>query len=226
MEDGRRIILRAAMVSTKCHIWAVRLTRRLQSAGQALRRLAAEASRRWPAQLGYQPGGATIGLCGCFRHSKQPSTQSEGQSMSDVVMDERRVVPDLISPKKGIPLLAFGVTPDSEQLLSITLLHVPFGSLDRAYFDSPGPNLARNLLGLWPVKRRSKGAWYDISEGGERRSTNLTADPSPSSVRRCSRQSNAGWCTGGPSRRVNGWLLVLNGDCGEVFGEHCRIWDV
>jgi hypothetical protein len=34
------------------------------------------------------------------------------------------MVLDLISPKERIPLLAFGIAPDSEQLLSITLLHI------------------------------------------------------------------------------------------------------
>jgi hypothetical protein len=41
----------------------------------------------------------------------------------------------------------------------------------------------------------------------------------PQFLVRCrSRLSNTVWCRGGPSRRVNGRLLVLNGDCGEVVG--------
>jgi hypothetical protein len=77
MEDRCRVILCAGMVSTQLRIWVVRLTRRFRFVGQVPRRLAAEVSRRWPAQLGYLPGGATIEPCGCLDHSKQPSTRSE-----------------------------------------------------------------------------------------------------------------------------------------------------
>ena len=95
-------------------IWTVRLTRRLRFASQVLRRPAAEASHRWPAQLGYQPDGAIVGPCGCPGHSKQPGTRSGRQSVADAATDERMVILHLISPKKGIPLLAFSIAPDSE----------------------------------------------------------------------------------------------------------------
>lgn len=114
MEHWCRVLLCAAMVSTRRPVWTVRLTRRLRFASQALRRPAAEASRRWPAQLGYQPDGATIGPCGCLGHSKQPSTRSRRQSVTDAATDERMVILHLISPKKCIPLLAFSIAPDSE----------------------------------------------------------------------------------------------------------------
>ncbi len=117
MEDGRRVVLGAAMVSRKGPTWTDRLTRRLRFADQALHRLAAQASRRWPAQLGYQPGGATIGPCGYLDHSKQPNTRSGSQSVLEAVTAERTMVLHLISPEKRIPLLAFGIAPYSEQLL-------------------------------------------------------------------------------------------------------------
>jgi hypothetical protein len=75
------------------------LTRHLRYADQVLLRPAAVVSRRWPTQLGYLPGEATIGPCDCPDHSRQPNTQSARGSVLRCTTDQKRLVIYLISPK-------------------------------------------------------------------------------------------------------------------------------
>ena len=79
------------------------LTRRSRSEGQALRRLAAGASHRWPAPLECRLGGVRGGLCGCPGRSKPLGTRSGCKSVPDSVTDKRMLVPHL--PKVVHPSL-------------------------------------------------------------------------------------------------------------------------
>ena len=69
---------------------------------------------------------------------------------------------DLIPPQQGIPLLAFGLVPDLQELLRAALaLALGLGAWceegQRPYLDAPLPDLVGTLLCIRPVERRTQG---------------------------------------------------------------------